>query len=65
MLILTLIFILILVTSLGEDALVCAFVLAHLRATDFLAIMTLIQFRGIMYNVLQYSMYHTLYSYWC
>ena len=51
MLILPLTFILILVTSQGEDALVCAFVFAHLRATDFLAIMTLIQFRGIIYNV--------------
>ena len=61
MLILTLISILVLVTSQGEDALVCAFALAHPCATDFLAIMTLIQFRDMMYNVLQYAAYHTLY----
>ena len=48
MLILPLTFILTLVTSQVEDALVCAFALAHLRATDFLAIMTLIQFRGMI-----------------
>ena len=60
MLILPLTFILTLVTSQVEDALVCAFALAHLRATDFLAIMTQMQFRGMMYHVLRYVVYHTL-----
>ena len=59
MLILTLILILILVTFQDEDALVCAFALIHLRATAFLSIMTLIQFRGMMYTVLQYAVYYT------